>query len=350
MKKERKKDLLGVMRVQSHSRETEAMQAYILSVLESIDGVSCKVIDGNIYATKGESDVYPCIVSHTDTVHSLIPEDAYRVLESHGKMYAIDGRDASRTGIGGDDKVGIFVGIRAMKELDVCKAAFFRDEEIGCVGSSVADMSFFEDVGMALQCDRKGYGGFTDKICGTQMFSKEFGEAISGILGKYDRELVSGGLTDVYQLTKNKLDISMANIECGYYKPHTSGEYIVVSEVYDTLDFVLDIVDECGDKRWDIDVREVASSYGFRGKGNKGRNSYWDDYSSGNNYSSNNYNSESVKVKEMDSKLLSITCPDCAQYQLRYDEHADEAFCFCCFESFDCDELINEKPKGGINV
>ncbi len=26
---------------------------------------------GNVYVTKGEADVYPCVIAHTDTVHSI---------------------------------------------------------------------------------------------------------------------------------------------------------------------------------------------------------------------------------------------------------------------------------------
>jgi hypothetical protein len=50
--------------------------------------------------------------------------------------------DGAPTGIGGDDKCGVFACLTLLKELPYVKAAFFVSEETGCHGSLKADPRF----------------------------------------------------------------------------------------------------------------------------------------------------------------------------------------------------------------
>ncbi len=117
----------------------------------------------NVYVTKSQEDVsddfyYPCVVAHTDTVHELdtinireeqLP-DAQKVVKLALKAYNDKGNP---TGIGGDDKCGVFGCLKLLKELPYLKAAFFVSEETGCHGSAKADPEFFKNVGYAIQFD-----------------------------------------------------------------------------------------------------------------------------------------------------------------------------------------------------
>ena len=59
---------------------------------------------GNVYATKGVAEYYPCVVAHTDTVHDI---DKIFVKEKDGNLYALNEHNM-KTGIGGDDsRVGL---------------------------------------------------------------------------------------------------------------------------------------------------------------------------------------------------------------------------------------------------
>ena len=98
---------------------------------------------GNLYAIKGESESYPCVAAHTDTVNAI--EKDYKLLQDDDVLFAVDS-NYNRLGVGGDDKVGVYIALEMLRKLDYCKAAFFVEEEIGCVGSKKADMSFFKDV------------------------------------------------------------------------------------------------------------------------------------------------------------------------------------------------------------
>ncbi len=98
---------------------------------------------GNIYVTKGEisdQEFYPCVVAHTDTVH---PIDSINIREeelkdSKGnlsfslKAYNDEGNP---TGIGGDDKCGVFACLQLLEEFDTIKVAFF----VSCCSNTIFD-------------------------------------------------------------------------------------------------------------------------------------------------------------------------------------------------------------------
>lgn len=276
--KKRTEWLKKIMSVQSKSNDQEVMVAFLKNELKRI-GKSCSLSvvedEGNLYITKGEAKTYPCVVAHMDTVHHIIKH--FKVFEHDDVMYALNLADYSRAGIGGDDKVGIFLAFEALMKFDNIKVAFFRDEEIGCVGSGLADLEFFEDVSFALQADRKGYDDFVKKISGTQIYSDEFGEAIEDILKKYGKkECLTGGLTDVYTLFKQKINVCVANVSCGYYYPHTDDEIIVISEVLYTSDMFMEIIDKVHEdgERWEYEYKTTTYSYGNSRYGDG-----WDGYS-----------------------------------------------------------------------
>ena len=115
----------------------------------------------NIYATKQTDDsinYFPCVVAHTDTVHTIdsinVVEEqlpnAQKEIKLSLKAYNNDGEP---TGIGGDDKCGVYGCLELLNELPNLKAAFFVAEETGCKGSFNADPEFFTNVGYVIQFD-----------------------------------------------------------------------------------------------------------------------------------------------------------------------------------------------------
>ncbi|MDB0059658.1 hypothetical protein N9F18_00720 [bacterium] len=118
----------------------------------------------NLYLTKGSDkmtsgEYYPCVVSHMDTVHGshreLIETKTNLIIENSemGTLIAKHPTTKEQTGIGGDDKCGVYVCLEMFERFDVLKGAFFVEEEIGMLGSKQADDKFFENVGYAIQFD-----------------------------------------------------------------------------------------------------------------------------------------------------------------------------------------------------
>jgi hypothetical protein len=174
------------------------------------------------------------------------------------------------TGCGGDDKVGIAICLQSLLDFDNIKVAFFRDEEVGCIGSYDANLDFFSDCRFVLQCDRRGNGDFINQIYGAPLQSKAFKKDVGGILKRYGYKPTDGMLTDVYALKQLGLKVSVANISCGYYNPHEDDEVVVFEDVYNCYALVSDII--CRMTKVYAHEHKTTRSYG------------WDDYGYGTSY------------------------------------------------------------------
>lgn len=234
-----------ILETQSASGDVSRMTNLIVKYATEF-GATVDVKDGNVYVTKGspQTNGYPCIVSHTDTVHAIVPDDQYSIGydRKNGIIYGYNPVKRNFTGIGGDDKVGIYIALSAVRDFTSIKACFFRDEEIGCVGSGLADLSFFSDCMYILQCDRKGNKDFVNRISNTPISSKEFQDDVASIIKHYGYDFHDGGMTDVYKLTLRQVGIATANMSCGYYNPHSSDELISVEDVNNTMRMVYEIL------------------------------------------------------------------------------------------------------------
>jgi putative aminopeptidase FrvX len=217
----------------------------------------------NVYATKQESKelpegfYFPCVISHTDTVHGLndinIREEMLPNAQKEIKLsYKAYDNDGTPTGIGGDDKCGVFACLTLLKELPYVKAAFFVSEETGCHGSMKADSTFFENVGYGIQFDAPENWMITEKCFGQVLFDREteFFDACDEVLtegmGNRMRYMVHP-YTDVYAL-RGKFDFSCINFSIGYYQYHTTHEYVVVEDVINGIDMGKKMIDKLGHK------------------------------------------------------------------------------------------------------
>jgi putative aminopeptidase FrvX len=230
-----------VLSIQSTSNDQFRMFAYLVRYAKNLgNDVSYYSNNGNLYITKGKSDTFPCVVAHMDTVHDMC-EDLHPI-EYHGNITGFNRITMEQTGIGGDDKVGIFIALQCLERFPNIKIAFFRDEEIGCQGSYLADMNFFEDCRYVLQCDRRGNSDFIIEASGTPLSSKQFRKAISNIVTAYQYKFERGMMTDVMALKQNGIKCSVANISCGYYRPHCADEYVNINDVENCFNMVASII------------------------------------------------------------------------------------------------------------
>lgn len=212
---------------------------------------------GNIYVTKQTDEVefFPCVVAHTDTVHHIdtinvmeeMLENQQGILKPSLKAYNDKGNP---TGIGGDDKCGVYACLELLKELPNLKVAFFVSEETGCHGSRNADPNFFDNVGYVIQFDAPGNHMVTEYSMGVRMFDDggEFKEMCNEILTETfeGRHLFqSHPYTDVFAL-KQLFDFSCINFSIGYYDYHTPHEYVVVEDVYTGIETGKKMIEKLG--------------------------------------------------------------------------------------------------------
>jgi len=302
------KELLSVP---TKTYSEDMMVSYLESVLNGMDGVTFWK-DGmkNLYATKGllgEDEFYPMFIAHTDTVHQLV--DQINVLEGksslpptfgktfpsdeiHDILYALDNNN-NPTGIGGDDKSGIFICLELLRTLDKVKIGLFVSEETGCHGSSKCDLDFLSDVGYVVQYDAPGGHLITEVCSGVRLFEND-GEFINRVLPVIEESmgnkmmLQSHPYTDVSQL-KMKSDISCINISCGYYNMHTPKEFISIQDVDKALKSGHAIVNELGYNKFKYEyVKPTYPKY-----------SLWEDTEfEDDNVDVFDFESENIKIKE----------------------------------------------------
>ena len=235
--------LKSLYRVSSPSGREDGMIRFISRRLEELEVDYSIDRVGNVFATKGKADTYPCLVAHTDEVHHRQVR-SFEVVNIRGEvLFGYDRRDKTFTGIGADDKNGIWICLKCLEEFDALKCAFFVEEERGSLGAGSADMTFFDDCRFVVQCDRKGNGDLITSINGLGLCSEEFIRAVDP--ARYGYAPTHGLHTDVFTLKSRGLKVSCVNLSCGYYDPHTNHEHTVIRDLYKCLRFVRHIVADC---------------------------------------------------------------------------------------------------------
>ena len=227
-------DLLKqILAVPTCSQQEDRMVAFLIEHVRERGAARCGelVTDewNNVYIRKGRADHFPCVAAHIDTVQPL---HTVEIIEHDGILFGMDGQ-GQRTGIGADDKAGVFICLELLERFDDIAVALFASEEIGCVGAHHAPATWFKGVGYVIELDCPGRGLVSYTSGGTRLFANE-GEFISTAAPV----LQAHGLTrfqhhpfsDVMAL-RQRFDFSCLNLSCGYHNWHRSDEHIVISEV-----------------------------------------------------------------------------------------------------------------------
>lgn len=186
--------------------------------------------DGFLYA-KGNDKVL--LTAHMDTVH----ERQCKYIKSRKK----NGKTilSSIDGIGGDDRCGIWIIMQIVEKTTLRPSILFcEDEEIGGVGSSkfldryygdeMYDNLFFIELDRANATDLVYYSDENTEF-------HEFCEKVTG----YEENF--GSFSDISHLCP-AYEISGVNISCGYYKAHTTDEYVVWEEMCNSIDATINLI------------------------------------------------------------------------------------------------------------
>ena len=235
--------LKQLYRIYSPSGRERTMRKFLIGHMRRIPGVKVETdCMGNLYATKGVSETYPCIVAHMDQVHEAHSRD-FKVIETEDFVFAYSPKHRRQENLGADDKNGLWIGLKCLEKCPVLKMVFFVGEESGCIGSGSARMDFFQDCRFVVEADRKGNEDLVTSIGWTGLCSREFLEATG--YGKFGYQETDGLMTDILALKENGLSVSCINLSSGYYEPHTHQEYTVKEDLLNCLDFVMHIIGNC---------------------------------------------------------------------------------------------------------
>lgn len=291
--------LSALYKIHSPSGKEKPMRKFIRRWIENnIPGVELHYDNvGNIYMTRGASETYPCVVAHLDQVQHNHSEDFQAYIDD-GVIFGWSDKNQRYEGLGADDKNGIWVALQCLERFDVMKVAFFNSEEIGCVGSSSAEMDFFKDCRFVIQPDRRGAHDLITEIGWSAICSEEFINDLDAEL--YGYVATSGLMTDVQELSEKGVGLSCINVSCGYYNPHTDQETTNLNDLINCYNFVAHIIEKCTkvypfkyeaysytSYRWRGTQSNVRPLYGSRAynddyygglNGYNGYDDYWDGY------------------------------------------------------------------------
>ena len=193
--------------------------------------------DGFLYA-KGETPVL--LVAHMDTVHK---QQCKTVYETDDKIY-------SPEGIGGDDRCGIFIIMNIVREIK-CSVLLCEDEEKGGIGAhkfikatykgvdeknEPIDIDYIDtlDVNYMIEFDRRGNSDAVFYSCD----NKNFTDFVIDATG-FTKE--TGTYSDISTLMP-AAHIAGVNLSSGYYKAHSTDEYVVYEEMMDTVEVAKELI------------------------------------------------------------------------------------------------------------
>ena len=224
--------LLDLYRICSPSGKEEPMKEYIRKVIKGSEATFTEDDFGNMYITRGSLWHYPCLVAHLDEVHEN--EDRI-IVQQDGKIFSQNG-----TGIGADDKNGIWIIIQLLKNTDLpLKAIFTVQEERHCEGSNHIDWEFLENVRFLMELDRHGASDFVTVASKIRLSKDKFWDPY--LMEEFGYKIAEGGMTDVVNLVLNGLNLPCCNVSVGYYNEHTKEEYTVIDELKNAYNFVEEI-------------------------------------------------------------------------------------------------------------
>lgn len=244
-------DLLRLLAIPSCSGATDRMRAHLLHLLPSL-GADTVIEDrhGNVLATRGDVRGAPCIVAHTDTVHELLPDGRPITPVVIGRrVIGYDAEAMHPAGIGGDDKCGIWVALRALEALPDITILLCVDEETGCRGSGAVDMAWIAPAGCLIQADRRGITDAVTDICGP-ICSRAFWRAAGPILRRAGYAEARGAMTDVMELADRGAGVSAINLSAGYHLPHSDHEWIDLDQLDHCAHTVVDLCRTLTGRRW----------------------------------------------------------------------------------------------------
>lgn len=197
---------------------------------------------GNLYITKGKSSTFPCIVAHMDQVQERHSKD-FIAYEAEDIIIGFSPKHKEQQGLGADDKCGLWIGLKCLQKFDCLKLAFFVGEEVGCKGSGLANMAFFDDCRFVIEPDRKGSEDLITQIGWTPLCSDDFLKDIG--FKKFGYKETEGMMTDIEALKDHGLMLSCINVSCGYYKPHSNEEFVYKPALLNCFAFVEHIIKTC---------------------------------------------------------------------------------------------------------
>ena len=226
----------------SYSKTQIFFRDWLRARVSKIPGVSTEIDDyGNLYVTKGTTDIYNCVIAHLDINQDKCNNAKVVVVDDW--IIGVNSATGEQVGLGHDDKAGVYFALQALHKYKNIKLFFPLDEEAGLIGTSKCDLGFFSDVGFMVQLDRRGKSDISDYTNGNVVVTDDTKKLLHSTLKKYGYGFCRCMCTDVGDLVYY-LDIQGVNISCGYYNEHFDDEKLSISQYDNAQDFAFEVLNK----------------------------------------------------------------------------------------------------------
>ena len=186
--------------------------------------------DGFILA---KGDIPVMLVAHIDTVHRTQCTDRDIFINNTRNIIKSD------NGIGGDDRCGVFMIMDIIKKTKHRPyIVFTEDEECGGLGAKKFVKRYNKnntDINFMIELDRMNAN---DSVY-YDLDNKDFEDYIN----KFGFKTAHGSYTDICELCP-AFNCAGVNLSCGYYKQHTTNEYVNITEMLATIYKVVRILED----------------------------------------------------------------------------------------------------------
>ncbi len=214
------------------SSPTKEVRDFIINFFED-EGVEVDVSDLSVVVNKSVAKDNIILVSHYDIVHDQ---------ENYRRVKASEGVLTSPDGLGADDRAGVWSLLMIYKYLkenspDLMPVFVFTDEEEeGCYGAEeVSELYDLSDANFLIELDRAN-----SNDC---VFYNDEPETFIRYIEKFGFERAIGTGSDI-KVLGNAWNLCSTNLSVGYYNSHKPDEYLVLCELYSTVEKVVRILRE----------------------------------------------------------------------------------------------------------
>lgn len=176
-----------------------------------------------------EGDIPIALVAHMDTVFKMPPTEVFYDRKKNVMW--------SPTGLGADDRAGVYAIVQIIKSGFRPHIIFTTDEEIGCVGAqSLAEIPCpFKELKYIIQLDRRNSNDCVFYDCDNEDF-KKYVESFGFVTAW-------GSFTDICEIC-SAWWVAGVNLSIGYRDEHTTSEVLFVGQMLSTIDKVKKMLSE----------------------------------------------------------------------------------------------------------
>jgi putative aminopeptidase FrvX len=241
--KNMRNQFIKLLNIYGVSGQEHNVRNYLKPVLEylmdevKVDNYGNLLAEKKVGSGKGATIL---LSAHMDTVRGVLADR--ELIEKNGTITSDKGA------LGADDRAGIAIILTVLRNVGklgfdgTIKVAFSREEEVGCVGAEKIDSTFYDGVDLAIVVDRKGNRDIVAG-CGMAFCSDSVGlfmEDVAKMADMADWKCVEGGVSDAMVFAQQ--GVNSINLSAGYRNEHTEREYVVLSDMKDTVRLILQTI------------------------------------------------------------------------------------------------------------